>query len=123
MDPFDIREKKALVTGGTRGLGLSISFHLASQGAHVIAGYLQNDEVAEASRNEHNEVKACQNSKDGLSSSFVFTGEKMAGKVALRIVPDHREVSFGVMGMWPPDKTAALTPDFDAFTESVHASK
>jgi enoyl-[acyl-carrier protein] reductase III len=52
MDPFDIREKKVLVTGGTRGLGLSISFHLASQGAHVIAGYLQNDEAAEASRKE-----------------------------------------------------------------------
>ena len=52
MDPFDIREKKVLVTGGTRGLGLSISFHLASQGAHVIAGYFQNDEAAEASRKE-----------------------------------------------------------------------
>ncbi|HVN81941.1 MAG TPA: SDR family NAD(P)-dependent oxidoreductase, partial [Terriglobia bacterium] len=52
MNPFDIHDKVALVTGGTRGLGRAISFHLASQGARVFAGYFQNDQVAETSREE-----------------------------------------------------------------------
>ena len=52
MNPFDIHDKVALVTGGTRGLGRAISFHLASQGARVLAGYFQNDQVAETSREE-----------------------------------------------------------------------
>ncbi|MEW5977967.1 MAG: SDR family oxidoreductase [Acidobacteriota bacterium] len=47
---FDIKEKKVLVTGGTRGLGRALSLHLASAGAQVIAGYFQNEEAAEELR-------------------------------------------------------------------------
>lgn len=45
-NPFSVNGKVVLVTGGTRGLGRAISVHLASYGAHVIAGYFQNDLAA-----------------------------------------------------------------------------
>ncbi len=42
----------ALVTGGTRGIGASISSHLKAAGRQVIASYAGNDEAAEAFRAE-----------------------------------------------------------------------
>ena len=38
----------ALVTGGTRGIGASISTHLAAAGRHVVASYAGNDAAAQA---------------------------------------------------------------------------
>jgi acetoacetyl-CoA reductase len=43
----------ALVTGGTRGIGLAISLALKAQGRTVIANYASNDEAAEAFKAEH----------------------------------------------------------------------
>jgi enoyl-[acyl-carrier protein] reductase III len=51
-NPFEIRGKVILVTGGTRGLGRAIAFQLAAQGASVFAGYFQNEEAAEEFRRE-----------------------------------------------------------------------
>jgi 3-oxoacyl-[acyl-carrier protein] reductase len=38
-----LQDKTALVTGGSRGIGRAIAIGLASQGASVVIGYLQND--------------------------------------------------------------------------------
>jgi len=43
----------ALVTGGTRGIGLAISLALKEQGRTVIANYANNDEAAAAFKAEH----------------------------------------------------------------------
>ena len=59
MNPFDVTGKIVLVTGGTRGLGRAISFHLASQGAIVFAGYFQNEEAAASFRSESDRKKLC----------------------------------------------------------------
>ncbi len=48
MLPTDVSGRRVLVTGGTRGLGLAISRHLASHGAHVLAGYFQGEAAAAA---------------------------------------------------------------------------
>jgi enoyl-[acyl-carrier protein] reductase III len=52
MSLFDIDGKVVLVTGGTRGLGRSISLQLASAGAVVHAGYFNNEAAADSFRNE-----------------------------------------------------------------------
>jgi len=45
-DPFDVRERRILVTGGTRGIGRAISVQLARAGAEVVAGYVRDDAAA-----------------------------------------------------------------------------
>ena len=44
--PFDFRGQRALVTGGTRGIGAAIATRLAACGAHVTINYLHNEETA-----------------------------------------------------------------------------
>jgi 3-oxoacyl-[acyl-carrier protein] reductase len=49
---FDLTGKVALITGGSRGIGASISRHLAQQGAAVAINYNKSAEQAEALRKE-----------------------------------------------------------------------
>jgi enoyl-[acyl-carrier protein] reductase III len=52
MNAFDVAGKVVLVTGGTRGLGRSISLELAAAGATVHAGYFNNEAAADSFRRE-----------------------------------------------------------------------
>ncbi len=52
MSAFDVAGKTVLVTGGTRGLGRSISLELAAAGARVHAGYFNNEASADSFRRE-----------------------------------------------------------------------
>ena len=47
---FRLNGKVALVTGGTRGIGRSITLALAESGASLIVNYLQNEAAAEETR-------------------------------------------------------------------------
>ena len=46
MTPFDFSGQRALVTGGSRGIGAAIARRLAACGAHVTINYLSNEEAA-----------------------------------------------------------------------------
>jgi enoyl-[acyl-carrier protein] reductase III len=46
-DPLDFRGRRALVTGGSRGLGAVIARTLAARGAHVFLNYSRDDAAAE----------------------------------------------------------------------------
>jgi enoyl-[acyl-carrier protein] reductase III len=67
---FDVAGKTVLVTGGTRGLGRSISLQLARSGAVVHAGYFNNEAAAEAFRAEvGKDVLSCSTIKANLMTS------------------------------------------------------
>jgi enoyl-[acyl-carrier protein] reductase III len=70
MNPFDVSGKVVLVTGGTRGLGRSISLHLARAGATVVAGYFNNEAAAEEFRQlSAAEGLSCRTVKANLMTS------------------------------------------------------
>jgi len=48
----NLKGKVALITGGSRGIGKSISKILASQGATVVINYIQNETAAEDTKKE-----------------------------------------------------------------------
>ena len=48
---FDFAGKKAFITGGTRGIGLSVAVKLAKAGADVAVNYLRNRAAADEARN------------------------------------------------------------------------
>ncbi|MDA1082535.1 MAG: SDR family oxidoreductase [Gemmatimonadetes bacterium] len=52
MDPFTLKGKRALVTGGTRGIGAAVARLLARAGADVCVGYRSRHEDAAAMRDE-----------------------------------------------------------------------
>jgi NAD(P)-dependent dehydrogenase (short-subunit alcohol dehydrogenase family) len=52
VDMSHFKGKKALVTGGSRGLGRAISLELARHGADVAINYLRNSEAAERTAGE-----------------------------------------------------------------------
>ncbi|WP_243373157.1 3-oxoacyl-ACP reductase FabG [Geotalea sp. SG265] len=49
---MEFKDKRIVVTGGTRGIGKAISLNFARQGAHVTAAYLANDQAAELLKEE-----------------------------------------------------------------------
>jgi enoyl-[acyl-carrier protein] reductase III len=48
MNEFSLRGRRALITGGTRGIGRAISCAFAAAGASVVANYVRNEEAAAA---------------------------------------------------------------------------
>lgn len=49
---MNLKDKVAIVTGGTRGIGRAIASGLASEGAIIVFTYLKNDDLANSLREE-----------------------------------------------------------------------
>ncbi len=54
---FNFEGKTAIVTGGTRGIGLEVSRILAKYGAKVVASYRSNHKAAEKLKKEFNNIE------------------------------------------------------------------
>lgn len=53
---YDLKDKVALVTGGTKGIGRAISLSLAWAGAHVVVNYSSDERAAEDTVKELTEI-------------------------------------------------------------------
>jgi enoyl-[acyl-carrier protein] reductase III len=70
-DLFSLRDKRVVITGGTRGVGRAIALRFARAGAHVLANYVRDTKAAE-------ELQA-EAAKEGLTIDTVradLTSEK-----------------------------------------------
>lgn len=85
MSLFDLKDKVAVVTGSSRGIGRAIAEELAAHGAKVVISSRKQDaceEVAAAINAEHGEgaaiaVAASISEKDQLSALFEETRERL----------------------------------------------
>lgn len=61
---FELKEKRVIVTGGTRGIGRAITLRFARSGASVLANYVRNEEAAQQvlsiSQAEGLDIKVCR---------------------------------------------------------------
>lgn len=52
MNNISLKEKVALITGGSRGIGRAIALEFASAGANIVVNYFRNRQAAEATATE-----------------------------------------------------------------------
>jgi enoyl-[acyl-carrier protein] reductase III len=101
-DPFSMRGRVILVAGGTRGIGQSISLHLARAGASVVANYLRNEQSAEQLRaiaaEENLKISLCradltsERGLEQLNQSLQEHGPQLSGLVYCAATGIHRPV-------------------------------
>lgn len=90
-DSFSLQGKRALVTGGTRGIGRAISLRLARAGAAVLANYVRDTASAESLKQEAAAEK--------LSIEVVradVTNEKGIERLLAALEPAHLPLSIFV---------------------------
>ncbi len=96
-----LRDKRALITGGSRGIGAAAAALLAEQGVHVVIGYRSRHADAEAlcrSLRESHGVRAAAHASDiatvqGAEDLVAFAAHEMGGL----------DFFVGNAGIWPCD--------------------
>jgi 3-oxoacyl-[acyl-carrier protein] reductase len=99
--------RRALVTGGTKGLGLAIARELARHGHEVVASFAHDDDAARAAANEA--------ARDGLALAVERCDAADAGAVEQLFVRE-RERGFDVLvhaAGFTRDKLMMLMPERD----------
>lgn len=116
MNPFSLKDKVAVVTGGSRGIGRAIAKLLAAQGAHIILTSRKIDgltEVAKEINDEGNSATpiACHAGKTDQIEALYKTIEEKFGRLDILVNNAATNPHFGFLvdaeeSMW--DKTVEV---------------
>lgn len=81
---FDLKEKVALVTGGSRGIGRAVAETLGRQGAHVVVNYVRGEDAAKQTADA---ITAAGGSAEiaGFDVSDMKAAEKEVAAIAKRL--------------------------------------
>ena len=113
---IDLRGKRALVTGGSRGIGAATAGLLAAAGADVVIGYRSRHEDAQ-------QVAALARSKGVQShaiASDVATGAGAAALVGGTMdLLGGLDIFVGNAGIWPADELPVAELDDDRWTRTM----
>jgi NAD(P)-dependent dehydrogenase (short-subunit alcohol dehydrogenase family) len=100
---MDLSERVALITGGSRGIGMATAVHLARSGAHVAINYKEDDAAAtaalkEAQRFGRKAIKVQADvTADGAAESLVSAVLTEFGRLEI-LVNNVGEFSLGKLG-------------------------
>jgi len=97
---IDLKGQVALVTGGSRGIGASVSRMLGSSGAHVVVNYKSNKDRAE-------DVAGAINASGGIAETLCFdVADEDAVKTSVKeIIGRHKKIDILV-------NNAGISKDF-----------
>lgn len=111
----DFKGKNVLIIGGSRGLGVDISFQMASLGANVFICYAHNEEMAcsameQIKSNGHNAVALCAD----------ITVPEKVEKLYSGIIAEYGEIDIVINCAYPHIKNDSVENfNFDDFDERV----
>ena len=101
MNPFALTGKRALVTGGTRGIGAAVARLLARCGADVCVGY----------RSRHDEANAMRIELSKLGVRGASCASDLGTAAGAQALVDHAVKEFGGLdilvhsaGIWPVEE-------------------
>ncbi len=81
------------------------------------------EELAEQTKAQGAKVSKIKVSADGSSASFTLAklkGPKAAkGKILARVLPEKKEATALIIGLWPPKTDKAMAADFDTAAQSI----
>ena len=100
MLSFQLNEKKALITGGSRGIGRAVTLMLAQAGAEVCFTYQKNKKAA------GDVIKELGGQKKGLFYQCELTSARSIQKLFKKIDkkwPAGLDIFVANAGIWPPE--------------------
>ena len=122
---MEFEDKKVLVTGGSRGIGLAIASAFARQGARVAVVYRSNDEAAEAALSRLNKESNRSEAGHSLHRADVADAEQV------RLVVDEAAAALGGLdvlvnnagiGIYHPIETTNYQDWQDAWQKTLAAN-
>lgn len=109
INKFNFTDKVALITGGTKGIGKSITLALAAQGAKIVTSYSKDDQAAEKLNNILKQ--------SGVNKFLILKADVSQKKEALKLIRAAKK-NLGHISMLVNNAGILKQGDFFKLTEN-----